>query len=207
MIAMPDGQALAAFVCGLLLVPVALIALFKLFGLLGWALNRRGSRTTVAHLGDFMEWVLRFGCQGCRLRYRRPGTKYRIDFEKIVPPTSGGVARFRMILDSEHCSCPEFEVAKAALSRRNIAYEVWNDPFERRQCLFVECGRDAVLATRAAHAIFADAFGFHPDTPLRACHSGEFDIDYSRDWMVGWEPDRLQQDAKRSAERRESTKS
>lgn len=201
MIAVLGGHALLVLLCCVLLAPIALIVLIKLFSFVLWIMSRVGRRTTVGDFGEYMEWVLRFGCHGCRLRFRRPGTKYRIDFEKFVPPPSGGVARFRMILDSKRCSGPESEAAKEALSRRKIAYEVWDDPFEERQCLYVECGPDPVLATRAAQAVFVDAFGFDLQTSLRACHLGEFDVDFSRDWMIGWEPDRLKHEAKRKAER------
>lgn len=181
MIALLEPRALLAVGCVLVLLPVAFVLWLKY-------INWRGSKTTVEALGDFMEFVLKHGCDQSRLRFRRPGTKYRIEFEKSVPPPSGRAARFRMMLDSRRCSRVEFEAVQLALRRCQIAFEVWDDLLAQRQCVFVECGPDPMLATRAAKAVFVDAFGFKPETTLQVCHSGEFEIDMGRDTMIGWEP-------------------
>ena len=150
-----------------------------------------GMRTNVRDMGRYFPWVIGRGQDGSLVRFRRPGTRYRVEFEKFIPPPSSGrQARFRMVLDSRWCSEAEFERTLAALGRGGVDFEVWREPTGEYRRLFVECGPDPTKATRAARAVFMEGFGFNFETPLRVTHAGEFDVHVGANPMAGWEEDR-----------------
>jgi len=163
-------------------VVLALVIAFLVYlRLLRWF----GRRTTVAGAGAFLEWPIGWGHAGSRVRIKRPGSKQRIDFLKTIPPR--GRARFDMVLDSRRFSESEFREAQTALRRRGIRFRLFRNRSRQSYRLLVECDCDVDLARAALRSVLTEGLGLSLDTPLRVSHKGEFDVDRTRNPMIGWD--------------------
>jgi len=169
-----------------------LLGLFLSFWVWLKIMYRVGCRTTLKEVGPYITSAMSRGMNGSRLRLYRTGTKYRLDFEKHVPPE--GLARFDMVLDAKRCSAAQFHAAQQVLKVKEIEFEVVKGK-DGHTRLLVHCGPDAMKAMRASRTVFMEAFGLSLEDGLRAGHFGYFNPDRTRDPMVGWEPERREKPA------------
>jgi len=160
-----------------------------------------GRRTTVGDFGCLMQWPMSRGLDGSRVWLRRPGTQYRLDFEKYIPPVPGKT-RWEMVLESRHCSRSEFRAAQEALERRHIDFDLQHDLIAGTNRLVVQCGPDTIQATLAARAVLTEGFGLKLHDEIRACYSGHFDLDMSREPMAGWLKQEFDSDSNRKQDPR-----
>jgi len=161
-------------------------------------INRVGCRTTVADAGRFLQWPMSRGLDGSKVRLRRPGTKYRLDFEKHIP--ADGKTRFQMVLDSRRCSASEFQAAQEALRQREIEFSIEPDPIAWVDRLIVQFGPDVERAALSACAVFTEGFGLDLDDAIRASHWGYFDVDMSKEPMAGWFRKRSGDDSEKTSD-------
>jgi len=179
-----------AVILGIWLLVVLAPVVFVFYGKI---LNRMGRRTCVRDIRQFIRFALHRGMDESRLRLRRPWSRYRVDFEKHVPRE--GETRFEMILEGQRCSASEFQTAHESLKAHGIPVQVCSLDAENKRRLLVECGPDLHRATTAATVVFTEAFGLGIQDTIRACHKGWFDMDMTRDPMVGWEPEQQEKPA------------
>jgi len=162
------------------------VALALIIGLVVWLkiIARVGVWAQVGQAGAFAEDLIGWGYHRAMFRFRCPGTRCRIDLVKRLPP--GKTARVQMILERSCCSAAQFARVREALTRRRLEHAVVGPGPLAFQRLVVECGPDVEKAKVALLAVLTEGFGLHLDTALRVGCYGSFDLDKSRNPMIGW---------------------